>query len=388
MRIAHFLRTTSATYGGPPACAINLASALARRGHELWFMTADDQGLPSARRASVGTVVKFDPWLSQRGPLVGKELARVEATIAGMEFVHLHEVWELANWQVARMCERHSIPFCITAHGSLAPWALRKSALRKRIAALGPAGRMLRNAAFVHFTAESERDYSHRATGNPRTLVAPNIIDMAPYRELHGPEAARQALGMDASDPMLLFMSRICPGKGLEHVIRAMPTVLRRFPAAILAVAGSGDPRWIDQMKAEVGRLGIERSVRFLGFVSGPLKASMLQACDLFVLPSDHENFGNALFEAAACGARLLISEGVATWRELVDAGAARVIERTPRAIADSVEAELSVPRAERLLTSSRIRAWTLGYFEGPGIVGRYEDAYIAARAASVSESG
>ncbi len=381
MRIAHFIRSTDPTYGGPPACAVNLASALSRRGHEVLFVTADDQGIPGSESGrSVGAVIKTTPWPSQRGLLVGADRERVEWAVRGADFVHLHEVWEVANWQVAKMCRRMSVPFCITAHGSLAPWAMRKSRWRKRIAMRGPAGDALRAAAFIHFTAEAERAYSQPRTGNPRSLVAPNIIDMTAYRDLPGIGLARGALQSDVPEPLLLFMSRICRGKGLEHVIRAMPGVRRRFPKAVLAVAGSGDPLLIAEMKREAERLRLGDAVRFLGFVSGPLKSSLLQACDLFVLPSDHENFGNALFEAAACGARLLISDGVATWKELVAARAALVVERTPESIVKAVEAEMSVSPDSRSETSAHIRSWTMGFFEGPKIVQQYEDAYSGAR--------
>jgi glycosyltransferase involved in cell wall biosynthesis len=171
-------------------------------------------------------------------------------------------------------------------------------------------------------------------------------------------------------------MSRICAGKGLEFIVRAMPAILRSRPTTLLVIAGSGDPNWEAAMRAEAEDLGVGPSVRFIGFVGGREKASLLQTATLFLLPSSHENFGNVLFEAAACGAPLLVTRHVATWRELNAAGVARVVAQTPEEIAEAALDELALDPAEWAAKSRHVRDWTLTYFAGDRIAGMYESAY------------
>ncbi|VAX39537.1 hypothetical protein MNBD_PLANCTO03-437, partial [hydrothermal vent metagenome] len=115
--------------------------------------------------------------------------------------------------------------------------------------------------------------------------------------------------------------------------------------------------------------------VRFLGFVTGLEKISLLQAADLFVLPSHQENFGYALFEALAAGTVVITSRDVDTWPEVVESGGGIAITRDATCLADTIESVLSDPsrRAEMEVAG---RAWVLKNLHPNAVVARYEALY------------
>ncbi len=240
------------------------------------------------------------------------------------------------------------------------------------------AGRMLRHASLVHCTAEAEMRESREWLAGRPEVVLPPIIDVSPFRVMPGPHLARSALGIAPTDKVVLFLSRLQPGKGIQQVIRSMPSILAKEPSAVLVVAGSGSPEFVSALEKDTKALGITTRVRFAGFLSGELRTSTIETARSFLLPSSHENFGIALFEAAACGCPLVVTPGVATADLLRDSGAAVVVQQESDAIAAAALDHLAMPDAEWRSLSDRIRRWAMDYLSPERVVREYESAYRA----------
>jgi glycosyltransferase involved in cell wall biosynthesis len=377
VRIVHAIRATRLTHGGPARSVLDLARALRGRGHEVTILTLDDSGLASERSTHEpirSRVLRSLP--GERGFLTPRSRREAREVLANADFLHLNEVWELFNVTLASMARQQGVRYCVSPRGSLDDWGFGRKRWRKRLFHSVFSRRMMEAADFVHCTADGERLQSQIWYPRGNTLVIPNLLDMEPFRNLPGPEHAAGKYGIPLDRPILLYMSRISDKKGLEHIIRAMPSILRERPTALLVIAGSGDPNWEHFIRQEVIDAGVESSVRFTGFVSGADKVSMLEAASVFLLPSSHENFGNVLFEAAACGARLVITRHIATWRELNAAGAARLVAQDPAEISEAVLDELSVSESVIHERRRAIRAWTLAYYGGDRIVSMYERCF------------
>jgi phosphatidylinositol alpha-1,6-mannosyltransferase len=88
--------------------------------------------------------------------------------------------------------------------------------------------------------------------------------------------------------------------KGIDEIIEIMPELLRNYKNLKYVIAGTGDdiPRLMDK----VDRLGLNDSVKFIGYVNEADKKYMLSTADAFVMPGRGEGFGFVYLEAIACG--------------------------------------------------------------------------------------
>ncbi|MGH2538127.1 MAG: glycosyltransferase family 4 protein [Candidatus Promineifilaceae bacterium] len=107
----------------------------------------------------------------------------------------------------------------------------------------------------------------------------------------------------------LLYVGTVEPRKNLRRVIRAYAAVRRDGHTLPLLLAGPWG--WsMDGFARDIAGLGLEGSVRFLGYVPPADLPSLYSLATLFVFPSLYEGFGLPPLEAMACGAPVLTSRG------------------------------------------------------------------------------
>ncbi len=153
-------------------------------------------------------------------------------------------------------------------------------------------------------------------------------------------------LQLPSDEPIILFLSRIHPKKGLELLISAAEQLKHhRFT---LIIAGSGDPTYEDSIKALVSNSHLSDRVRFSGFVQGSEKAQLLQGSDVFALTSYSENFGIVVLEALAAGLPVVSTPGVAlsTLVEMHELG--YVASMTIESVATALEKVLQHPEESK----------------------------------------
>src|SRR3954454_7136928 len=121
--------------------------------------------------------------------------------------------------------------------------------------------------------------------------------------------------------PRLLCVGRLIPIKGHIVLLRAFAEARKRLPGLELDIAGRGalEPA----LKALAVELGIQDSVRFLGYVA-PIQAAIEQAA-VVVVPSMGEGFGMVALEAME-RARPVIAADVGGLSELVRDGETGVL--------------------------------------------------------------
>jgi len=105
--------------------------------------------------------------------------------------------------------------------------------------------------------------------------------------------AARREFNL-GERPMVLFIGRFERDKQVDVVIDAIPAILREYPDAIFVFIGDGSMR--AQLLLRCRELGIESSVRFVGYQRRAQIAKFLAAADTIWIPMS----GFVIYEAAA----------------------------------------------------------------------------------------
>lgn len=176
------------------------------------------------------------------------------------------------------------------------------------------------------------------AIARPRRpiTVVPNGADAAVFMPRDAGEARRR-LGLPEGVPMISYVGKLVPRKGVDTLVEAMGILARRPQGApFLVMAGIGEMR--PGLEARARALGVDDSVRFLGKVPHDDVGWVMSAGDVFVLPSLSEGLPTVVCEAMAC--RLpVVATAVDGTPEIVDDPATGLLvpPRDPTALATAL---------------------------------------------------
>ncbi len=313
------------TYGGSGALATELGLELARRGHEVHFITY------------------ASPFRLRTGGYHERVYYHEVETRMGRYPLFEHYPYTLAlaskQHEVARREEldllhvHYAIPHATAAH--LAREMLKPERPLKLITTLHGTditlvGQEASFYAITKFSIEQSdqvsavsaflRDETYRAFGcvSCDLKVIPNFVNLAEYRPVTAAE--RQPMA-PAGHKVVCHISNFREVKRIKDVVRVFARIRRAMPATLLMV-GDGPER--GDAEREASELGVAEDVRFLGRLEHV--ASILQGSDLFLLPSQSESFGLAALEAMACGAPVVASRAGGL-PEVIDDGTTGILE-------------------------------------------------------------
>ncbi len=292
MVISHF----PPAVGGAERQAHGLAARLARSGHRVTVLTLVRHDA-RAREVRDGIAVERALTETGRGALFaityGLSLLRhLRRLQTGHAVLHAHHLY-LEAMAAAYVSLRSGLPAiakmtCGGADGDFA--RLGRTGLLPAL----PLLRRLRRV--VAISGETEAELRAHGFAAERIARIPNGVDPARFVPAPEPEAVRQRVGLGPET--VLFLGRLDAQKALDVVLDAWVRVTARRPTAHLVLAGEGPAR--TALEEKVRESGIANRVSFLG--ARPDPESLLQASQVFVLPSRSEGMSNALLEAMATG--------------------------------------------------------------------------------------
>jgi poly(glycerol-phosphate) alpha-glucosyltransferase len=227
-------------------------------------------------------------------------LERMLRTFGGEDaLIHQHGIWQFPSASVRRWARRTGQPTIISPRGMLDPWALRNSALRKRVVGILYEYGNLRSTRCIHALADSEYDGIRLFGSKNPVAVIPNGIDVPNEEELTTP--VPKDFPLEWKDArVLLFLGRVHPKKGLLPLLDGWSRLGRVKQDWKLAIAGPDEVGHQAEVAARIGSLGLEHEVAVVGPQYGPGKKEWLNRADAFVLPSFSEGFPMAVLEAMA----------------------------------------------------------------------------------------
>jgi len=148
---------------------------------------------------------------------------------------------------------------------------------------------------------------------NSEIILLPNFIDANHFKyDLNIRTKKRKQLGL-SHQFVIGHVGRFVYQKNHEFIIRAFSLLLKSQNNSILMLVGSGE--LLQESKDLVVQLGIENNVIFMGKRQDI--SDLMQAIDLFVLPSRFEGFPLVLIEAQAAGLMCLVSSQVTSSTKL-----------------------------------------------------------------------
>lgn len=387
MRIVHYLQRIDLEEGGVVRAVLDMGALQASGGREVTLLTHDAPDAPDAwTRAEPGRprLEIVPPPARPLGLFSRAQLRALEPVVKSADVLHLHACWTNANNQLARLATRLGVPYVLSMHGMLDDWCMAQKSAKKRLYLALTGRKTLEQAAFVHSTAEAELAQSKKWFPRGRGRVVPLVFDLEPYANLPGPELAEAHFGpggtgdIEPGSPVVLFLSRVHPKKGLEHLIGAAARLKERGVGCRTLIAGTGDDDYLGRMRTLAERRGVGERVRFLGMVTGELKTSLYERADVFALPTSQENWGFVLTEALACGTPVVTTKAVDIWPELEASGGAVLAEQSEGAFADAIESLLGDERRRASMGASG-RRWILETLDPDAVARRYDSMYADA---------
>lgn len=332
MRIAHVINALRV--GGAEKLVITFAGEMRRRGIDFTIITLrqNDPEMLKQAAAEGARIAQF----SHRKLFAPGRFKKLVDFLRAEKFDILHTHLTMANILGASAGYMVGIPVVTSLHNTtmhsqsqflhtrLETWLLRNSV--KRVLAVG---------------WETANAHAERLKDKP-ILVLPNAVHTPPSLSSEERCAVRQELVNDPHAPLLIYVGRLVPQKGVRDLVTAFAVVNRSHPQARLIVAGVGPLE--EELQTQIHTLGLKERARLLG----PRRdvPRLLAASDLFVSAAHWEGLPVASLEAMAAGLPVVATAVGDLPRVVTPETGILTPPRAPERLAAAISALLESPEA------------------------------------------
>ncbi len=376
IRALHIIPTVAPRYGGTSTVIWPLIAALRTAGFDVELATTDADG-PGGRLtkadlpADAGAVHLFT---ARRYP---REMARwLRANVRNYDLVHVHTLWNAVAVIGSRAARQAGVPYICSPHGMLSAYSWARSSRKKRVFWWALARADVRGAAAVHATSPGEADEVRHVCRGGRIVMAPLGLADGAWQPRRPNWLREQCQGSVRGRPLILFLSRLHSKKGIIDFL--LPAFRPLASRAFLVIAGGPDesePRHPAAIRQEIERLALTADISLHGPISPSDRWSAFDGADLFVLPSQQENFGLVVTEAMARGCPVVVSKEALASEHVQAAGAGRVVPLNVPDLSAALAEMLAEP-ALRAEMGDRGRAYTAEHLRWDRVIGPLVDVY------------
>lgn len=293
------------TFGGSGVVATELGLELARKGHEIHFITYSQP----VRLALLNQNIHYHEVHVPEYPLFHYqpyELALSSKLVDmvklhGIEVLHVHYAipHAYAGYMAKKMLEEDGIriPMVTTLHGTDITLVGNHPFYKPAVSF------SINKSDVVTSVSKSLKEDTYRLFDiNNDIKVIPNFIEISKER-LDENDPCHRSLMATAEEKVLTHISNFRKVKRISDVVKIFYEVQKTIPSKLMMVGDGPEKEAAENLCVE---LGIHNRVIFFGNSNEIDK--ILCYTDLFLLPSETESFGLAALEAMACGVPVISS--------------------------------------------------------------------------------
>jgi len=373
-------------FGGPPVKVRALAQGLAQRGHAVNVLTADwglekrlrlhseadlqalgwDRSPFGWRHAEGGVQSIYLPsWFRYRTLSWNPAVKRYcRARLQNFDLVHIFGIYDLLGSPVAAAARARNIPYVVEPIGMFVP--IVRNVWMKRMYHYFVGRQLFAGASAVIATSELEvQELAASGVAPQKIVLRRNGVESPASWPSRG--KFRASLGIPEQARLILFLGRLSLKKSPELLLQAFGNLPERIGehTLMLVFAGPNENSMQQHLTTAASRLGISERVKFSGPLYGDDKWAAYRDADIFVLPSQNENFGNTAAEAIAAGTPVVVTEqcGIAP---LVKDVAGLVVAHDETSVANALERLLSDPQLHAKFVSGCVELTSRLSWEEP----------------------
>ena len=352
--------------GGGSRVVDGLSRDLVRAGHDVDVVTTRFRGSPRRETIDGVNVHRVDCirikqhlcTLPEAATYLFASMSKILELVGrrSYDLNHCHFILP-DGFNARRLKEATGLPYIVTAHGSDVP-GYNPHRVRVMHRLLEPLWRSIaREASAVVCPSRSLQALVGKADPELDTVLIPYGFDISRYRA-EEPRAKR-----------ILVVTRMLRRKGVQYLLHAMRGLPLQHELHLV-----GDGPYLPVLR-RLAR-GIRVPVIFHGWLDNRSEklTRLFESSDIFVLPSERENFPVALMEAMAAGLAIVTTRGTGCSEVVGEAGI--LIEPHDTAgLQAALESLVDDPiRARKLGQAARARLEN--EFSWPAVTDRYLDLY------------
>jgi glycosyltransferase involved in cell wall biosynthesis len=311
--------------GGTSTKVRAIATMLAARGHDVTVLTAD-LGLTSeetvslrAKRTKKGwqsfhesvETIYLPTWSAYRSLTINPGVRNFcRSRLREFDVVQIYGIYDLLGPVVARHCLRQNIPYFVETMGMFRP-IVRNIRLKQVYHGFLGSNLLSKSRYIIATSVQERKELIDGGIREGKVVIRRNGVAFPDQLPARG--SFRRLWNIGPEKKIILFLGRLVSKKAPDLLLKAFAAYRNqdnRSNQTILVLAGpepdAGYRKKLDSLSLS---LGVSNCVLFPGALYDDSKWAAFRDADVFVLPSQNENFGNTVAEAVACQTPVILTD-------------------------------------------------------------------------------
>ena len=286
--------TNHLNIGGITSYCLTLAAGMKQRGHNVYIASSGGQLFEQFKEKGIEYLHIPIRTKSEISPKILLSFFKLRSFIKKNHIDILHAHSRTTQVLAEFLGRKTGAPYISTCHGFF-----KARFSRRKFPCWGLKTIAISEAVKEHLLRDFKLDAEN-------IKVIPNGVDVSRFSSKLKAQSSKlkEKLGLEEDAPVIGIVGRLSDVKGHRYLIQAMPEVLKAYPLAQLLIVGDGKIKK-DLLKLSK-ELVLDEHIIFLPSVQDT--SEVLQALDIFVMPSLQEGLGLALMEAMASGLPVVAS--------------------------------------------------------------------------------